>query len=382
MASKTLQFYMAFINEFNVWLMIAILTIFQGFILSIAILFKSKEKNVANKLLSLFVFLIALSLIGRLSYYFSVSEEDFLPGGLVDIIIFCYGPLSFFYLKTLFDGKYLLSWRDYPHFLPLAIYLLYFFYRLLFPQHFEGSVFFTYLGRVYFFLELLAILQNAVYTIIGYKMASAYENRLEKELSFLPQLKYVKVFVAFISLIILLWFFGFVSKYIESLHFATVFTYNFAWLLISFLTFLFAYFSYFDSDILSIPEKPTKYEQGYFANDYYLQLKEELEKFMENEKPYLNPKLTLSELARTMGKNQRDLSRVINELYQQNFYEFVNAFRIQKFKELVLIPENRTFTILSLAYESGFNSKATFNSAFKKITQLTPSEYINQMPRP
>ncbi|MBL0082847.1 MAG: AraC family transcriptional regulator [Saprospiraceae bacterium] len=229
---------------------------------------------------------------------------------------------------------------------------------------------------------MLAILQNAVYTIIGYKMASAYENRLEKELSFLPQLKYVKVFVAFISLIILLWFFGFVSKYIESLHFATVFTYNFAWLLISFLTFLFAYFSYFDSDILSIPEKPTKYEQGYFANDYYLQLKEELEKFMENEKPYLNPKLTLSELARTMGKNQRDLSRVINELYQQNFYEFVNAFRIQKFKELVLIPENRTFTILSLAYESGFNSKATFNSAFKKITQLTPSEYINQMPRP
>ncbi|MBK7008112.1 MAG: hypothetical protein IPH36_05560 [Saprospiraceae bacterium] len=93
---------MAFINEFNVWLMIAILTIFQGFILSIAILFKSKEKNVANKLLSLFVFLIALSLIGRLSFYFSVSEEDFLPGGLVDIIIFCYGPLSFFYLKTPF----------------------------------------------------------------------------------------------------------------------------------------------------------------------------------------------------------------------------------------------------------------------------------------
>lgn len=371
---------MSLFNELHIWLIIAGLTIFQGILLSIAILFKSKEKNAANKLLSLFVFLISLSLIGRLSYYFSVSEADFLPGGLVDIIIFCYGPLSFYYLKSLLEGKYLLKSRDFLHFIPLMIYLAYFLYRLLLPNQFEKSVFFTYLNRVYFFLEMLAILQNAVYTFIGYRMVLAYENRLEKELSFLPQLKYVKIFISFISVIILLWFYGFVSKYIESLQFTTVFTYNFVWLLISFLTFLFAYFSYFDSEILSIPEKQTKYEQGYFAPDYYLQLKEELEKVMINEMPYLNPKLTISELARIMGKNQRDLSRVINELYKQNFYEFVNTFRIQKFKELVLKPENRTFTILSLAYESGFNSKATFNSAFKKITQLTPSEYIKLVP--
>ncbi|MDP2722930.1 MAG: helix-turn-helix domain-containing protein [Bacteroidales bacterium] len=366
-------------SELTIWLVIAILTIVQGFFLSVAILVKSKGKNTANILLSLFVFLISLSLIGRLSYYFSSVGDTFLPGGLVDIIIFCYGPLSFFYLKNLFDGKYFPTWKDYPHFIPLAIYSVYFFYRLLWPQQFENSIFYSNMGSVYFFLELLAIVQNAIYIFIGYKLVNDYEKRIVKELSFLPQVKYVKTFLAVVSVIILFWFYGFVSKYVEGLQFSTVFTYNFVWLLISFLTFLFAYFSYFDSDILSIPEKQTKYEQGYFSADFYDSLKDELENVMNSEKPFLNPKLTLSELARQMGKNQRDLSRVINEHYQKNFYEFVNTYRIQKFKELVQLEENKNYTILFLAHESGFNSKATFNSAFKKITELTPREYINKI---
>ena len=145
---------------------------------------------------------------------------------------------------------------------------------------------------------------------------------------------------------------------------------------------MFAYFSFFDSDILSIPHESTKeefskYEQGYFSDDFYNELKNELEKVMSAENPFLNPKLTLSELARITGKNQRDLSRVINEHYKMNFYDFINSYRIQKFKELVEKEDHKNYTILYLAYESGFNSKATFNSAFKKITKLTPREYIS-----
>lgn len=365
-------------SELTIWLVISILAIFQGFFLSVVIIVKSAGKNSANLLLGLFILLISLSLIGRISSNFSALKDSFLLGGLMDIIIFSYGPLSFFYLKNLFKGKYFPGWKDYLHYFPLAIFLCYFFLRLLLPRQFENSIFYANLGYVYFFLELMAIVQNAIYIIIGYKMVNDYEKRLVKELSFLPQVKYIKIFLAVISLIIFSWFYGFVSKFVDGLQFSTVFTYNFVWVLISFLTFLFAYLSFFNSDILSIPEKQAKYEQGYFSDDFYVGLKEELEKVMNSEKPFLNPKLTLNELARQMGKKQRDLSRVINEYHSKNFYEFVNSYRIQKFKELVQMEENRNYTILFLAYESGFNSKATFNSAFKKITELTPREYINK----
>ena len=369
-------------DELNIWLIIAILATFQGFFLSLAILVKSKGKNTANLFLGLFILLISISLIGRISPYFSALKDSFLLGGLMDIIIFSYGPLSFFYLKNLFDGKYYPSLKDYRHFIPLAIFLIYFFFRLFFPQEFNNSIFYSHLGLVYFFLELMAIVQNALYIYSGYKMVNDYEKRSAKEFSFLPQVKYIKIFLAVISLIILMWFYGFISKFVKGLEFSTVFSYNFVWLLISFLSFLFAYFSFFDSDILSIPEESTKdesnkYEQGYFSDDFYDGLKDELEKLMISDCPYLNPKLTLSELARMSGKNQRDLSRVINEHYKMNFYDFINSYRVQKFKELVKKEDHKNYTILYLAYESGFNSKATFNSAFKKITKLTPREYIS-----
>lgn len=374
-------------NDLNIWLIIAILATFQGFFLAIAIFMKSSSKNTANLFLSLFILLISFSLVGRISSYFPAFENSFLLGGVMDIIIFSYGPLSYFYLKNLFDGKYFPSWKDYRHFIPLAIFLIYFFSRVFFPKQFNNSVFYTHLGLVYVFLELMAIVQNGLYIYSGYKMVNEYEKRFVKKLSFLPQVKYIKIFLAVISLIILMWLYGFASKFIEGLEFSTVFSYNFVWLLISFLSFLFAYFSFFDSDILSIPqdssikesnkEEAGKYEQGYFSDDFYNDLKDELEKVMTSESPFLNPKLTLSELAQITGKNQRDLSRVINEHYKMNFYEFINTYRIQKFKDLIQKDDHKNYTILFLAYESGFNSKATFNSAFKKITKLTPREYIS-----
>lgn len=363
-------------SEYNLWLMITVLTVTQGVFLSLAILFKSRKNHAAHLLLSIFVFLISLTMLGRLSFYFSASEDSFLPGGLVDIIIFCFGPLSYFYLKSLFHGQVFFKGKDWLHALPLAIYFIYFFHRLLFPAHFEASIFNTRLDLVFFFLELLAILQNIVYTYWGYTIVRDYETGMVKEFSLLPQIRYIKIFLIVVSLILFLWSFGFFSKTFFGYQSTTIISYNMAWILISCLTFLLAYFSYFDSDLLSVPQKQVKYEQGYFSDEYYLDLKNELKTVMAEKKPYLNTQLTLSELADQMDKNPRDLSRVINEHFGQNFYEFVNGYRIDHFKSLVASNKHKDFTLLSLAYESGFNSKATFNAVFKKLTQSTPSQYI------
>lgn len=364
------------LNIRSVFAILAIITILQGFLLSLAIFLKSSKNNGANILLAVFIAFISISMIGRAAPFFPALKDSFLLSGLMDVIIFSYGPLSFFYLKNLFEGRYYPQWKDFPHFLPLLIFLIYFFYRLFWPEHFDNSIIRENLIYVYHFLELMAIMANAFYVILGFGMVVKYQRNAADQLSFLPQVKYIKIFLVIISLIILLWILGFFTKMNPDLYFTTLISYNSIWLLISVITFLFAYFSYFDADILFIKQQKSKYEQGYFSGDYYKKLKNKLDEAMQREKPFLNPKLTLSELAKITEHNPRDLSRVINEQYKMNFYEFINSYRIGQFKKLVKEESHKNFTILSLALESGFNSKATFNSAFKKMTGQTPSEYI------
>ncbi|WP_236974083.1 helix-turn-helix domain-containing protein [Membranihabitans maritimus] len=99
--------------------------------------------------------------------------------------------------------------------------------------------------------------------------------------------------------------------------------------------------------------------------------------FMEQETPYLNPTLTLRELAGQIEIHPNQLSWLLNEKIGKNFNTFINKLRIEHFKELILKPENNHISLLGLAYESGFNSKTAFNTAFKRETGITPKEYMN-----
>jgi AraC-like DNA-binding protein len=109
--------------------------------------------------------------------------------------------------------------------------------------------------------------------------------------------------------------------------------------------------------------------------DSELYLKELLN-YMENEKPYLNNRLGLKDVAEYLNISVHHLSQVINEQLGKNFFDFVNDYRVKEVKSLLRNPKYKQFTLLAIAYDSGFNSKSSFNSVFKKITGLTPSNYI------
>ena len=102
----------------------------------------------------------------------------------------------------------------------------------------------------------------------------------------------------------------------------------------------------------------------------------ELLNYMENEEPYLNNRLGLKDVAEYLNISVHHLSQVINEQLGKNFFDFVNDYRVKEVKSLLRNPKYKQFTLLSIAYDSGFNSKSSFNSVFKKITGLTPSNYI------
>jgi AraC-like DNA-binding protein len=104
--------------------------------------------------------------------------------------------------------------------------------------------------------------------------------------------------------------------------------------------------------------------------------KQKLIQVMEEEHAFRNPDLTLSELAKTMGTNASFLSKLINQSAGKNFNDFVNGYRIQEVQQKLADPSLSNLTIMSIAYDAGFNSKATFNRAFKKATGKNPSDFI------
>ncbi len=100
---------------------------------------------------------------------------------------------------------------------------------------------------------------------------------------------------------------------------------------------------------------------------------------MQREKPYLNPDLNLSELAKQANVTRGQLSEIINSGFQMNFNDFVNSYRVNAFKSMLKAGKHEQLSLLGIAYECGFNSKATFNRVFKKLTSFSPTQYLQSL---
>lgn len=96
---------------------------------------------------------------------------------------------------------------------------------------------------------------------------------------------------------------------------------------------------------------------------------------MEQEKIYQEPELTLQQLAKQLDVPVYQVSQTLNEGMKRNFYDVVNGYRVEEAKRLLLDDKNKNYTILSVGFEAGFNSKTTFNTVFKKFTGLTPTAF-------
>jgi AraC-like DNA-binding protein len=122
-----------------------------------------------------------------------------------------------------------------------------------------------------------------------------------------------------------------------------------------------------------------KYSKSGLTADMGLQLHQKLNNLMRTEKTYTESKLSLSELAKQLDTLPNYLSQVINEKEGKSFYDYINTLRIEEFKRLVSLPENQKYTIESLSYECGFNSKSSFNKNFRKVMEQSPSEYVQSL---
>jgi AraC-like DNA-binding protein len=131
-------------------------------------------------------------------------------------------------------------------------------------------------------------------------------------------------------------------------------------------------------DIINKPEIDTNVTES--KNDQNIIITDQIEllkKYMIDQEPYLDPSLTIQELANQINIPVRDLSILINHHMNQHFFDFVNEYRIQKAMNILKNHSKSHLTILEILYEVGFNSKSSFNTSFKKYTELTPTAYRN-----
>ncbi|WP_170110248.1 helix-turn-helix domain-containing protein [Flavilitoribacter nigricans] len=104
-------------------------------------------------------------------------------------------------------------------------------------------------------------------------------------------------------------------------------------------------------------------------------LKDRLHRLMEEEKPYLNPDLNLQGLADLLGMKEKDLSELLNTGLETSFYAYINTYRLEEVRNLLLDPEKQHLTNLAIAEEAGFSSRSTFFSLFKKRFGMTPGAF-------
>ncbi|NQZ78439.1 MAG: AraC family transcriptional regulator, partial [Ekhidna sp.] len=133
------------------------------------------------------------------------------------------------------------------------------------------------------------------------------------------------------------------------------------------------------SDTEKKGDSPKKYANSSLSEQYAKDLFKQINELFLIEKIYHNPDLKVQDIAKKLGVTNHNVSQVLNEVAGKSFYDFVNHHRLNYFKEQLVDPEKRRYTILALGMESGFNSKASINRVFKQQIGITPGEYQQQM---
>ena len=121
-----------------------------------------------------------------------------------------------------------------------------------------------------------------------------------------------------------------------------------------------------------------KYVKSGLTESLSYELKNNLTKLFTEEKLYRKNDINLEMVAQKLNTTRHNASQIINEHFQMSFHEFVNSYRINEAKHILSDQKQKDLNIIDIAYEVGYNNKVTFNKAFKKDTQLTPTQYLSK----
>ncbi|MDJ1499380.1 helix-turn-helix domain-containing protein [Xanthocytophaga agilis] len=373
----------------------------QGFLLAF-LLVTRRVNPLASRLLGLLIFLISIQtlLVGFDNREFflrfpHLSKISWLLPSL-------FGPLLFLFTRKITSEKPIWKRADCIHLVP---FIVYFFYLLpyyaksaaeksAYLNNFEAALQddFGFLNQLTNFLHLFYVTLS-LFIVKKYQQGilNSFSDITQIRLRWLRQLLLFVLTVMLISVIIFYakkWNIGWLTQ-----------LYRYHYLGVVALIYWIGYkalsqpriFNQFELPVTHVPEPKkdvsisvvaeeeipkNKYQKSTLTNDVVDTYLKQLTHLMENEKLYLRQELTIQDLAERTGISRHQLSQLINERLEKNFYDFVNEYRVKEAQRMLVDPKYKHLTTLAISGEAGFNSKATFNAVFKKITGQTPSEYI------
>ena len=377
---------MSFINKliallFRMEKIFALLVYFgllQGIFLLAILFFGNNYRKRINGYLVFLIFVLVVGLLGRalLLLEFFGYEPRLIT--ISEFSIFLFGPaFALFTQATLEKRKF--NKKDLLHFIPALIHISYLVFYFLLPnnQVLNARFISGELIRIVLTLGVLGILVNSVYFIWSWRIFHKFNLQVKNELSYVITFRFFRTFLFAIGTCLFFWLVIILITFFKFELFARV-IYSFVWLGFTFIMLFIGFYALTQPELLSITfsNSTKKYAHSKLTRQDIEDLKSKLEEIMISKKPYLNKKLLKTELAELLGVNNPEMARLLNEGFGMNFFEFTNYYRIKEFVGLVESGQFKSFTFLAIAEKAGFNSKSTFNKAFKEVIGKTPRQYF------
>ncbi len=364
--------------DFNLSSMTVFFLIAIGIFVSILLLIK-RDNRKANQYLSILAFLLSLWLLDTFfrvaDIYGQNADLYFLP----IYFSFAFGPLIYFYTLSITQTKKLSLLEKILHLSPALIQGL--FYCYLQFRSYEFRLFFWLeIHRPYTYnLELaLSFLSLSAYLYFCRKHLEKYKIRIENNFSdihrialrWLNQLHWVLLFIS------LFWLFETVARQVWEFYPET----PLSSITMGVIIILIAVGGLLQTDLNATNLQSELIEEAQKVNltDDELEQLDIIKGKMMKDQLFLQPELTLKEFASHVHLSAREASRLINQGLNMSFIDFVNQYRVNHFKSIVSQTTTQHLSLLGIALESGFNSKATFNRVFKKMEGRSPSEFLNE----
>ena len=299
-------------------------------------------------------------------------------------LLYGIGPALYFYTLSITKKDFTFKRKYWIHFLPLLLEFI--FYRTSFYRDGSNGLYETPLPTItyiYLMQQWIGVISLITYGVISLKILYNYEKKLKNYFSKIDDktFDWLKIPILIYGSFYIFWN---VLTEIDRFFFdRTLREYYFlpTFVIISIVTCWIGFKGYVRKESFFVNNKDfdSKKDNKSNENDKDLEFVKKLDNLMKEKRPYLNPDLNLSKLAELLEMKSKILSQKINQNYDRNFYDLINFYRVEAFKNYVKSNSSEKFSLLGIAYECGFNSKSTFNLVFKKHTQITPSQYFKKI---
>ena len=359
-----------------------LLGIAQGLFLALTIPIVHRKNVAANRILTLQLLLACATLSTRAILHKTTEIWVIQRLAPIECFIFLFGPLGYIYLKRLMEqgqSKFLLSWY---HYIPSICYFIF----LLSLSSYSTQEFYQKLvardfAFVFFVAEMTALIYNIGYWYFSVRFFRKIVQNKNDQLSFRQSaLVFVRILLITTGVVMLAWVVSFLSSHVFR-YYISVVNYDLVWTTIPLLIYVIGFFALKQPELFRVhlKEKSKPQVRELMNQQHINSLKDALNKLMNEDKVYLDNELTLVHLSKKLNTSTNKLSWLLNTVYNSTFYDFINTYRVKAFISKLEQDEHKIKTLLSLSMEVGFNSKSTFNKAFKSVHNETPSSYIKRL---